>query len=242
MTGVTAAAQVALGARYFYGMSGLPQSTGTAFYWLERAARQNLEEAIMMIGENVPYDTVEKMQRPYEAAPWYEKAFDAGIAKAGLIYARLVLENVKKCGVAAKRKALAVLKSLAEANNHDAQWMLAQYLHQNVPPSTNRYSAGPEIFDAVRFGNELTQQAAQAGVEDAQYSVAEQAWRNSSFKEYELIATPLIEKLLVRFEIDLAQHVREPLASAQIELQPRTTKRGILEKSTRLDEDDRLGQ
>ncbi|WP_075256634.1 tetratricopeptide repeat protein [Herbaspirillum camelliae] len=219
----TAAAQLALGARYFYGMSGLPQSTGTAFYWLERAARQNLEEAFMMIGQNVPYETVATMARPYEAAPWYEKAYDAGVLKAGLVFARIVLEHVKQCGVGAKKKALHVLKSLADAKDHEAQWMLAQYLHQNVPPSANRHSGAIESIEAVRFGNELTQKAAQAGIEAAQYSLSEQAWQNGSYKEYEILATPLAEKLLQRYEIARSQHVKEPLAAAQIELSSQET-------------------
>ncbi|WDZ95803.1 hypothetical protein Herbaro_20360 [Herbaspirillum sp. WKF16] len=214
----TAVAQLALGARYFYGMSGLPQSTGTAFYWLERAARQDLEEAVLMIGQHVPYDTVATMPRPYEAAPWYEKAFDAGILNAGIVFARLVFENVRQCGAAARKKALVVLKSLADANDHEAQWMLAQYLHQNVPASNDRSTTGTEATEAVRVGNELTLQAAQAGVEAAQYALAGQAWRNACHKEYGIVAAPLAEKLLLRHQIAWAQHIKEPLAPAQVEL------------------------
>jgi len=218
-TGV-AAAQLTLGSRYFFGKSGLPQSTGTAFYWLERAARQGLEEAFLMIGRHVPYDMIATMPHPHEAVPWYEKAFEAGIARAGLIFARLVLDNGRHCGEAARQKALSVLKSLADRNDHDAQWMLAQYLQQGVPGSQIRPFAGG---DTIRIGNALTQQAAQAGVEAAQYVLVAQAWSGKEHENYRRLAMPLAERLLQRHKMLCAQHLNEPPMLPVIALRPEET-------------------
>ncbi|OWY27619.1 tetratricopeptide repeat protein [Herbaspirillum robiniae] len=213
-----ATAQLALGTRYFFGKSGLPQSPGTAFYWLERAARQGLEDAFLMIGEHVPYDIVTTMSRPHEAAPWYEKAFDAGVLGAGLTFARLVLDNPRHFDAAARRKAVAALRDLAERDNHDAQWMLAQHLNNMAGPHDHPAAGdGPADLPA---GQVLLQKAADAGIEAARYSLLEQAWDSADGDAYLAGAAPLAEALLQRHRGALGLACNEPQQAAALTLEP----------------------
>lgn len=201
-----AAAQLALGTRYFFGGSSLPQSTETAFYWLERAARQGLQDAWLMIGRYVPYESLSTMARPYEAAGWYEKAFDSGIFKAGLVFARLVLEHSRHFSLSVKKKAIDTLRKLADADNHEAQWLLAQQIQQ-VDVRQNADSEVATLVDAPmkKFEDQWVRQAARAGVEGARYSLLEKAWCQGDFTAYEENAYSVVDKLLLRHEAALAQ-------------------------------------
>lgn len=75
-------AQLALGKRYLFGGSGLPQSHATALHWLEKAAEQNLADAWFLIGEHVPFEIAQQSSDPLSVAVWYERAFEGGMAKA----------------------------------------------------------------------------------------------------------------------------------------------------------------
>ncbi|WP_370660662.1 tetratricopeptide repeat protein, partial [Massilia eurypsychrophila] len=81
--------QLALGKLYLFGSAGLPLSLPTALHWLERAAQQGSAEACALIGENIPYELARRSDRPL--AQWYQRASDAGVARAGLVLAQLVL-------------------------------------------------------------------------------------------------------------------------------------------------------
>lgn len=201
-------AQLALGKRYFFGNSGLPQSTGTAFYWLERAARQGSADACLMIGRHVPYDVITTMPRPHEAAPWYERAFDAGVLGAGLVFARLVLEHTRRFGVASKHRALEVLQALAEQDDHDAQWLLAQHLQHD---------------QASLVEQDLIRKAAGAGVIAAQYALLEQAWSAADLDSYRRTAMPLADQLLRLHKSALSEACSEPQQAPTIVLDAQET-------------------
>ena len=85
----SAAAQLSLGERYLFGSAGLPRSLPTALHWLDRAARQDCASAWELIGNHVPLEVAR--QSPTPVVQWYERAWRAGVARAGLVYAQLAL-------------------------------------------------------------------------------------------------------------------------------------------------------
>jgi TPR repeat protein len=162
-------AQLALGRRYLNGGSGLPRSKGTAFYWLRRAAQQGVDDAWMIIGRNITYDQVKELSSPQEAAIWYEKAFEAGVPQAGIIFARLVLEHTEQFDSNAHARAIAALSLLASRDDHEAQWLLAQQMQRHGQPMVPGLPAS-----AVE--ERLVREAARAGIEQAQYALLDKAW------------------------------------------------------------------
>jgi len=72
-------AKLALGRVYLTGEHGLGKSHATAYHWLEMAARAGLEEAWLVIGAEIPLET---LKDPAAALPWYRRAAGAGIAPA----------------------------------------------------------------------------------------------------------------------------------------------------------------
>lgn len=122
-----AAAQLELGQRYLFGGAGLPKSLPTALYWLDRSARQDEQDAWMLIGRYVPFETVQQVSQPGKLYVWYERAFDAGVVQAGLVLVKLVLSQpAGAVSDAMRNKALRALQAAAHAGIAEAQWMLAQ--------------------------------------------------------------------------------------------------------------------
>ena len=123
-----AIAQLALGKRYLFGGAGLPQSYATALHWLERAAEQNQEGAWLLIGEHIPFEVALHASDTRRVGLWYERAFEAGSAKAGLVLAMLVFSAWERSDNSLRQKAMRALQMAAEAGLADAQWLLAQQL------------------------------------------------------------------------------------------------------------------
>jgi uncharacterized protein len=140
-----AAAQLTLGKRYLFGGTGLPKSLTTALYWLDRAAQQDESDAWLLIGRHVPYETVRQVTQPSKLYVWYERAFDAGVAQAGLVLAKLVLGQVNGAVDEAMRsKALRALQAAAHAGIAEAQWLLAQSISHTQDPALG---AWPEVAE-----------------------------------------------------------------------------------------------
>lgn len=209
-----AQAQLNLGQRYLFGGNGLPQSPGTAWHWLERAARQGLADAWMLIARHIPYEVVSQLGKPHEAAQWYERAFEAGATRAGLTLARLVLEH--PAGVAAaspeqKNRALRALETVAAEGDPDAQWLLARQGERMLVPtavsSEAAADAAPAAAATVRPEQlqQWTQKAADAGIEQAQHALADSAWQQSDFAAFRQRAQPLADALLRQHEQQVAQ-------------------------------------
>lgn len=205
-----AEAQLTLGKRYLFGGNGLPQSLSTAFHWLERAAAQGLADAWMLIAQHIPYEVVVPLSKPQEAALWYEKAFDAGLSKAGLVFARLVLHNVAQMSADLKKKAVGALEVVAREGNPDAQWLLAQQVkvegvglapQSPVMASSGDQSGSPAADDAHQW----TQKAADAGIEQAQFALADVAWQQADFSSFIQRAQPLADSLLRQYDALLGQ-------------------------------------
>ncbi|MBP0600351.1 sel1 repeat family protein [Herbaspirillum sp. LeCh32-8] len=205
-------AQLTLGKRYLFGGNGLPQSLGTAFHWLERAARQGLADAWMLIAQHIPYEVVMPLAKPHEAAQWYERAFDAGLSKAGLVFARLVLGNVAQISAELKKKAIRALEVVAREGNPDAQWLLAQQGRQTdpaQPPAASALAQDVQSQEPVPAAQEDIQQwtrkAADAGIEQAQHALADTAWRQGDMEGFCQRAQPLAQSLLRQYAALLAQ-------------------------------------
>jgi TPR repeat protein len=181
-----AAAQLELGKLYLFGSAGLPQSLPTALHWLERAARQDCQQAWQLIGNHIPLELAQGSAGTL--APWYERAYDDGSVHAGLVFAQLVLGGVPPGAAMAEApasaKALRALEDAARAGFPDAQWLLAR--RRDAAP-VRPASAGPAPVPAQGW----LWRAADNGVAEAQSAVLEQAWSAGHFTDYLARALPL---------------------------------------------------
>ncbi len=116
------ACQLALGRVYLFG-HGVPKSVPTALHWLARAAQEGSEEACLLIGTHVPFELAQAAAKAL--IPYYEQAFDAGLAQAGLVLAQLVLADCASHGEAVRAKARLGLEAAALAGLPDALWLLS---------------------------------------------------------------------------------------------------------------------
>ncbi|HEU4852405.1 MAG TPA: SEL1-like repeat protein [Telluria sp.] len=172
-------AQLQLGKLYLFGGSGLPRSATTALHWLERAAQQGCEEAWMAIGAHVPFETAQ--QHGERLSRWFERAWEGGLARAGVVFARLVLQD----GAASeerRRKARCALEDGARAGLPDAQWMLTTLVGANP--------AAP-----ARSQDAWLQRAAVSGVQEARFALANQAWEEGDTDCFIAQALPLAREL-----------------------------------------------
>lgn len=195
-----ASAQLTLGKRYLFGGAGLPKSLATALYWLDRAAQQDEPDAWMLIGSHVPFETVQQTAQPAKLYVWYERAFDAGVAQAGLVLARLVLGQVAGAvSEAMRNKALRALQAAAHAGIAEAQWMLAQYIRH---PDGALLGDWPSDVAAQATDNEAmlewATRAARSGVREAQYALAEHAWASGDHAAFLQWSLPLARRALGR--------------------------------------------
>jgi TPR repeat protein len=130
--------QLELGRLYLFGSAGLPKSLPTALHWLDRAARQDCAEAWQLIGNHIPLDLAR--QSPQPVTCWYERAYDGGLARAGLVYAQLVLGG-ERVPPGQRAKALRALEDAGRGGFPEAQWLLARE-HGVTPPPRAGAPAG----------------------------------------------------------------------------------------------------
>jgi hypothetical protein len=192
-----AAAQLMLGKRYLFGGAGLPKSLATALYWLDRAAQQDEKDAWMLIGTHVPFETVQKATQPSKLYVWYERAFDAGVAQAGLVLAKLVLRQADGAvSDAMRNKALRALQAAAHAGIAEAQWLLAQYFGQQQADGPTAWPAtAHDAADADAMLAWATR-AAHSGVAEAQYALADHAWASGDPDAFLRWALPLVRRTI----------------------------------------------
>lgn len=186
-----AAAQLELGKLYLFGSAGLPQSLPTALHWLERAARQDCQQAWQLIGNHIPL----ALAQPGAAAlaPWYERAYDDGSVHAGLVFAQLVLgDGVTGAAIPAETavlaKALRALDDAARAGFPDAQWLLAR--RRDAVPVRPAGTGLASLSSPVSAQGWL-RRAADSGVAEAQSAVLDQAWNAGHWDDYLVRALPL---------------------------------------------------
>lgn len=156
----------------------------TALYWLDRAAQQGDDAAWMLIGSHIPFETVLLTIHPAKLIPWYERAFDAGVAEAGLVFAKLVFLRCKEgTNEALRFKAWHALEAAAEADIAEAQWWLAQQIGTMTTDAPPRSAVGEDgsVTDQPYQPAHLewVTRAAENGVLHAQRALANLAWAKS---------------------------------------------------------------
>ncbi|QYF94976.1 SEL1-like repeat protein [Massilia sp. PAMC28688] len=124
-------AQLALGRLYLYGSAGLPKSLPTALHWLDRAAEQGSHQACELIGAHIPLELAVQSARP--VAQWYERAYDAGVLRAGVVLAQLTFEHQGGTDPARRAKALRALEQAARCGMADASRLYARYQQGGAP-------------------------------------------------------------------------------------------------------------
>jgi len=198
-----AAAQLSLGERYLFGSSGLPRSLPTALHWLDRAARQDCAPAWELIGNHVPLELA--LQSPGPVLQWYERAWRAGVARAGLVYAQLALGP--RCPAAPAGAdagdVVQALEAAAQAGFPEAQWLLAMRQGDGAAPSGPvKEMADPATSllprtDTVASGTApWLQRAAEGGIAEARFVLLEQAWEAQQWSLYVSRSLPAARALL----------------------------------------------
>jgi TPR repeat protein len=206
-----AKAQLALGKRYLTGGNGLPQSLPTAMHWLERAARADQSEAWSLIGAHIPFELATQAPDIVSFSTWYERAFDEGLVAAGLVFSKLVLTHGVLQQVPGLRgKAIRMLEVVAKSGAPEAQWLLAQHAGGNdAKPSAADApgSAAAVGSDVAGLGGAQVwaERAADAGIAQAQHSLADAAWDQSDWHAYLRRAMPLARTLRAQYATHVAQ-------------------------------------
>jgi len=209
-----AESQLALGRLYLFGSNGLPKSLPTALHWLDRAAQQGCAEAWQLIGNHIPLELAQ--QSPHPVTAWYERAYDGGLVRAGLVYAQLVLgartgqgspaeRGPTERGLTQRAKALRALEDAGRAGFSQAQWLLAQEHGTDLPAAPGveaRVPArsdpdGPRWLRQAPDGCAAPTSAAAPGLEPvlapnlAQLALLEKAWEAGDRAAYLRRALPL---------------------------------------------------
>src|SRR5450830_33134 len=167
--------QLALGRVYLFG-EGVPRSVPTALHWLARAAQEQSEEACLLIGTHVPFEVA--LPSAKTLVPYYQQAFDAGLAQAGLVLAQLVLGNGSfQCDIL-RAKARLALEAAVHAGLPEAQWLLSR---QDGPGLTDSDACAPDGIHAAPL-----------------YAWLEQAWDSGDQGGYVSRALQLARELLRR--------------------------------------------
>jgi TPR repeat protein len=189
-------AQLALGKRYLFGSTNLPQSHATALHWLEKAAEQNQSEAWMLIGENVSFTVARQAEDPLRVAVWYERAFEGKSARAGLVFAMLVFSCWTRAEDGLRQKSMRALKVAAEAGIADAQWLLAQQLGMHELLAAKTPQEIPAQIQQRR--DQIVEWAAKAalgGIAEAQQALADYWWQQGDVTRFMLWGLPIAQEL-----------------------------------------------
>ncbi|WP_082493888.1 tetratricopeptide repeat protein [Massilia sp. Leaf139] len=239
-------AQLELGKRYLFGSAGLPRSLPTALHWLDRAARQECAESCELIGSHIPLDLARAHATPL--APWYERAYDRGNVRAGLVLAQLLLEDGRAVPDALRSKALRALEEAARAGFAEAQWLLARRpdiaatintAGTAVPsPAAAQQAAAPTrpaqaperralertapsaTDPAAASSQPWLRRAADNGLAEAQFALLEQSWAAEAWQDYLARSLPLARTLV---ESGGGKHTRR-LAPGEVTLLSRTAR------------------
>ncbi|HJV01526.1 MAG TPA: hypothetical protein VJ752_13355 [Burkholderiaceae bacterium] len=181
-----AVSQLALGKLYLFGGASLPRSMPTALHWLSRAAQQQQDEAWMLIGHHIPFEYAQHCQPA--VLPWYHRAYDAGVAPAGLVLAQLVLGGqADGADEALRAKAMLALEDAARDGSAEARRLLASQRGEPAP-----------LASAVEAGVACVASAglSRPGPCADQYALLEQAWQGQDYRAYLRAALPLARIVL----------------------------------------------
>lgn len=216
-------AQLELGKRYLFGSAGLPRSLPTALHWLDRAARQDCAESCELIGSHIPLDLARV--HPTPLVLWYERAYDGGNVRAGMVLAQLVLDEGRTAPDALQAKALHALEEAARAGFAEAQWLLARRpeiaariasasavasvspsgaAQHNSAAASGRAGQAPERRAVARTASQAAdapgqpwlRRAADNGLAEAQFALLDQRWAAAAWDDYLARALPLARALV----------------------------------------------
>jgi TPR repeat protein len=180
-----AAAQLTLGKRYLFGGNGLPQSPDCIpLAGAGRTAGQ--ADAWMLIAQHIPYEVVLQLARPHEAAQWYERAFDDGFTRAGLVLADWCwsIRPARPLPAPNRRRMPCVRWKW---------WRRGQCRCPVAAGAPGRGMPAPEATAVALKPGQLqqwTQKAADAGIEQAQHALADSAWRQSDATAFRSAPNP----------------------------------------------------
>jgi TPR repeat protein len=169
---------------YLFGGASLPQSLPTALHWLHRAAAQGCDEAWRLIGSHVGYEHARHSRET--VLPWYARAWEAGVAPAGLVLAQLVLNGPPPACGALRAQAMDALRAAARSGLPDAHRLLAE--QQPLRAAVDEASSVAAPLAAV----------AECGpaVAPERYAALEQAWSAQPRRVFLEQALPLARALL----------------------------------------------
>ena len=211
-------AQLELGRLYLHGSAGLPKSLPTALHWLDRAAQQGSAQACELIGAHIPVELALQSNRPL--VQWYERAYDAGVVRAGMVLAQLTLEHQAASAhdQTRREKAMRALEAAARAGVPDAQWLYARYQGGGaprppatacqapaaaVPPpspsspfSPTAAPGAPGSPERAQTAERWLRRAADNGVPQARVSLLDSLWEAGDFTLYLQRALPLARQLV----------------------------------------------
>ncbi|MBA5685681.1 tetratricopeptide repeat protein [Rugamonas apoptosis] len=177
-----AVSQLALGKLYLFGGASLPRSMPTALHWLNRAAQQRQDEAWMLIGRHIPFEHAQHCQPAVLA--WYDRAYDAGVAPAGLVLAQLVLGGqAAPADDTLRTKALLALEHAARDGSAEARRLLA----------SQRGDVAPPVVAPATVTDDGPPRPAPCA---HQYALLEQAWQARDDRAYLRAALPLARIVL----------------------------------------------
>jgi hypothetical protein len=179
-----AEAQLALGKLYLFGSAGLPKSLPTALHWLDRAAQQGCADAWELIGSHIPLELALQSARP--VAHWYERAYDAGIVRAGLVFAQMALgqPGPARPSAALQSKAWCALEDAAHAGFPEAQWLLARQQGAGATAEASAAAGAGARAAPPPGGQRWLRRAADSGVAEARSALLEQAWETRQWQAY----------------------------------------------------------
>lgn len=181
-------AQLALGRLYLYGSAGLPKSLPTALHWLDRAAEQGSLQACELIGAHIPLELALQSARPVRQ--WYDKAYEGGNVRAGLVLAQLVLEHhgAQTPDAALRARALRALEQAARAGVPEASWLFAR--HQQLQAAVHPAGAPVRPPPAPVAAPALSVSERWRGAPDGGASPFELLWQSGERQAFLALALP----------------------------------------------------
>lgn len=188
-----AVAQLELGKKYLFGGAGLPKNSASALYWLDRAAQQQQEDAWVLIGSYIPFETAQHATNIQKLCFWYRRAFEAGELQAGIVFAKLVLAYSELLNDAEQRAfALHAIRVAAEAGHGEALWLWAQVcrgelfdrVHAGQPGQSRGEGKVRQQEADTSAWQVWAMQAAAKGIDAARQALETDAWDRQDYHLY----------------------------------------------------------
>ncbi|MDR6743071.1 TPR repeat protein [Herbaspirillum sp. 1173] len=219
-------AQVELGKRYIFGGDGLSKSETAAYHWLSKAAIQGQKEACVLIAEHVSFSTITAI-RDRQTAHWFKSAFEQGVRSAGIIFGRLILEELADAtedGAVAYsytqvEEALRVLEELAKEGDAEAKWLFSKHhiaKRQLTMLDGVDISEQSDMSPSAQLVQEWLGQAADAGVQEAEFVLLDRLWVENDLVEFHRRAESFITGLVRKFSGSGLQYFEKSLPKLQI--------------------------